>query len=64
MQRDLRLGIGEARRHYPENREATDARQSHPSPGLGEEKEWQEAERKHVALLTGASVGGVTATRL
>jgi hypothetical protein len=27
-------------------------------------KEWQEAIRKHVALLTGASVDGVTATKL
>ncbi len=27
-------------------------------------KEWQEAVRKHVALLTGASVDGVTATKL
>jgi hypothetical protein len=28
------------------------------------QKEWQEAVRKHVALLTGASVGDVTATKL
>jgi hypothetical protein len=45
-------------------RGTTDARRSHPSPGSGLKKERQEAVRNHVALLAGASVDGVTATKL
>ncbi len=46
----LRLDIGEAQQHHPEKP---------PMRTDGKEKEWQEAVRKHAALLTGASVDGV-----
>ena len=58
----LRLDIGEAQRHYLEKPPMRADRTLLQDPE--KTKEWQEAVRKHVALLTGTSVDGVTATKL
>jgi hypothetical protein len=58
----LRLDIGESQRHFPEKPPKRADRSLLQDPE--KKKEWQEAVRKHVALLTGACVDGVTATKL
>ncbi len=58
----MRLDISEAQRHYPEK---PPLRADHTLLQDPEKKkEWLEAIRKRHALLTGASVDGVTATKL